>query len=82
VRVTCHAGDGYRLHLRGQLPWSDFSGVTAASTLGRFKRLDTLGLDAEVQDGELHLRTTTAESIIQFPACLARRGTLTLKVGT
>src|SRR5262249_49308302 len=53
-----------------------------SSTVGPKKRLRDLGLVAEYQPGQVRIRTTTAESIIQFTACLARGDRLILRDGT
>ncbi len=81
VRAVCRAQDGYRLIVRGELPWKGGTVYPAgASTLGRRPLNDGSGLEiVGAADGATVVRTTTPESVIRFSAALARGEQLTLR---
>jgi hypothetical protein len=83
-RVTCRSVAGFRLAVRGRLPWklteqpASLRGLQQGSTLGS-KTLESAGLRLECKGNVLSVCTTTPESIIQFSACLARGERLILR---
>jgi hypothetical protein len=81
VRAVCRAQDGYRVIVRGELPWKGVPVYLAgASTLGKRRLSEGSGLEiVGAPDGGTMVRTTTPESVIRFSAALARGEQLTLR---
>jgi hypothetical protein len=81
LRVVCRIEDGYRLLLKGELPWSNeyHSSLQTWSTIGDGKMLSSLELAVSKVEAGTCVHTTTAESVIRFSACMARGEHLVLR---
>jgi hypothetical protein len=83
IQAECQVEGGFRLQLRGDLPWPleprTCQRLDAGSTLGTHQGLTALGLAAKTEPEELSLHTTSPEAVIRFSACLARGERLVLR---
>jgi hypothetical protein len=80
--ATCRARGGFRLVVRGELPWTRSPSAPVAAVLGRGKRLTpyvSLGMTLRVSSDRIDLEATTPEAIISFSALLARGARLVLR---